>query len=126
MGPWVNDYGPCGLAVFFCALVAPVLLGLGGGMLGVHRPHTLIASEGTLYAVQIDYWDELFTPETYSYCIYSFAGQCADGTVVNATARRDDLAYSHVRALRNRNIKKPCLTFSGFQIRNGAFRWWQS
>lgn len=98
VGPWVNDFGPLGFGVLFMALASPILLGLGGGMLGVHRPHTLVASEGTLFAVNMDFFDtNIVLPETYSYCVYSFTGVCGDGALVNVTARRDDVAYNGLK-----------------------------
>ena len=54
-GPWAGH--PLGLVVMFCALASPILLALGGSMLAVHKPHTLVASEGVLYAVQMDFFD---------------------------------------------------------------------
>ena len=41
---------------------------------------------------------------------------------ISATANQQKTLYSHVRALRNRRIKKPPSDFAPVMIRNGACR----
>ena len=92
-GPWVN-YGACGVLVMFLALAGTVMLGIGGGMLAVHKPHTMVPIEAELFSVQNDYFEHAVMPETHSWCLYSLRSTCPDSQVVNVTARRNNLAYN--------------------------------
>ena len=101
-GPWLQD-GPgiFGFAVVFLALGGPILLFIGAIMFALHGTD-LVMGEAELYAVQNDFWNPLMTPAifaTYSWCTYSLRGTCPDGTSVNITAQRDDLAYNGIGGL---------------------------
>lgn len=74
-------------------------------MFALHKPHTAVEGNATVYGIQMDYFDlNILLPETYSWCVYSLQVECTDEagttTSVNVAARRDDFKYnglSHVQ-----------------------------
>jgi len=76
-------------------LAGPVLTVTGGGMLLYHKPHLLVATNATLYALQNDYLDwNIVLPETYSYCVYALGVHCGSSNETHVSARRDAFKYN--------------------------------
>ena len=60
-----------GSTLLFCALAGPIVVLTGGLMFVVHKPHTAVAGNATLYAVQNDDFFNIVMPDTYSWCVYA-------------------------------------------------------